>query len=205
MEEGVLRFWKENDIFQKSIEMRSKDNEYVFYDGPPFATGLPHFGHFVPGTIKDAVPRYQTMRGRRVERGFGWDCHGLPAEMSAEKQLGVSGRKQISLHDLRGQTVYICEYGLLEDFDAAFDVLKAHCPQSTLVPFNFLDFEVFTQAEKDKAVIINVQHWAEAHPLFKSCAIDWPLTARFGLIFAKHPSASLQLFLDCLPRPQPQA
>ena len=97
------------------------------------------------------------------------------------------------------------DFGLLEDFDAAFDVLKAHCPQSTLVPFNFLDFEVFTQAEKDKAVIINVQHWAEAHPLFKSCAIDWPLTARFGLIFAKHPSASLQLFLDCLPRPQPQA
>ena len=95
MEEGVLRFWKENDIFQKSIEMRSKDNEYVFYDGPPFATGLPHFGHFVPGTIKDAIPRYQTMRGRRVERGFGWDCHGLPVEGIVQKELGISGHKAI--------------------------------------------------------------------------------------------------------------
>ena len=64
MEEGVLSFWKENDIFRKSVDMRSADNEYVFYDGPPFATGLPHFGHFVPGTIKDAIPRSQTMKGK---------------------------------------------------------------------------------------------------------------------------------------------
>ena len=95
MEEGVLKFWKDNDIFQKSIEMRPADNEYVFYDGPPFATGLPHFGHFVPGTIKDAIPRYQTMRGRRVERGFGWDCHGLPVEGIVQKELGISGHKAI--------------------------------------------------------------------------------------------------------------
>ena len=205
LEKEVLKFWEEDKTFEKSVTQRSGAEEFVFYDGPPFANGTPHYGHIMVSYVKDVVARFQTMLGKKVERRLGWDCHGLPAEMSAEKQLGVSGRKQISLHDLRGQTVYICEYGLLEDFDAAFDVLKAHCPQSTLVPFNFLDFEVFTQAEKDKAVIINVQHWAEAHPLFKSCAIDWPLTARFGLIFAKHPSASLQLFLDCLPRPQPQA
>ena len=155
--------------------------------------------------------RVDVLAGMFDERFFEhYHCSGMvleriPIGCSIPISHPLSGRKQISLHDLRGQTVYICEYGLLEDFDAAFDVLKAHCPQSTLVPFNFLDFEVFTQAEKDKAVIINVQHWPEAHPLFKSCAIDWPLTARFGLIFAKHPSASLQLFLDCLPRPQPQA
>ena len=95
MEEGILKFWKDNDIFQKSIDMRSPDNEYVFYDGPPFATGLPHFGHFVPGTIKDIIPRYQTMKGKRVERGFGWDCHGLPVEGIVQKDLGISGHKAI--------------------------------------------------------------------------------------------------------------
>lgn len=95
MEEGVLSFWKENDIFRKSVDMRSADNEYVFYDGPPFATGLPHFGHFVPGTIKDAIPRYQTMKGKKVVRGFGWDCHGLPVESLIQKELGISGHRAI--------------------------------------------------------------------------------------------------------------
>ena len=93
MEEAVLRFWQENRIFEKSLEGRQ--GEYVFYDGPPFATGLPHFGHFVPGTIKDIIPRYQTMKGRRVERRFGWDCHGLPVEYEMEKELGISGKRQI--------------------------------------------------------------------------------------------------------------
>ena len=95
MEEGVLSFWKQNDIFKKSVENRPADNEYVFYDGPPFATGLPHFGHFVPGTIKDAIPRYQTMKGKRVVRGFGWDCHGLPVESLIQKELGISGHNAI--------------------------------------------------------------------------------------------------------------
>ena len=71
-------------------------NEYVFYDGPPFANGLPHYGHLLTGFVKDAMPRYQTMRGRRVERRFGWDCHGLPAETEAEKELGVSGHGPIT-------------------------------------------------------------------------------------------------------------
>lgn len=95
MEEGVLAFWKENNTFEKSVQQRSTDNEYVIYDGPPFATGLPHFGHFVPGTIKDVIPRYQTMKGKRVERGFGWDCHGLPVESLIQKELGISGHKAI--------------------------------------------------------------------------------------------------------------
>jgi isoleucyl-tRNA synthetase len=95
MEENVLKFWNEQDIFNKSIESRPADNEYSFYDGPPFATGLPHFGHLTAGTIKDVIPRYQTMKGKRVQRGFGWDCHGLPVEFEIEKKLGVSGYSAI--------------------------------------------------------------------------------------------------------------
>jgi isoleucyl-tRNA synthetase len=95
MEEGILEFWKENRIFEKSIENRAKADEFVFYDGPPFATGLPHFGHFVPGTIKDIIPRFRTMKGQRVERRFGWDCHGLPVEYEMEKELGISGKTEI--------------------------------------------------------------------------------------------------------------
>lgn len=95
MEEDVLKLWSEKDIYKKSIEQRPADNEYVFYDGPPFATGLPHFGHFVPGTIKDAIPRYQSMKGKRVIRRFGWDCHGLPVESEMEKTIGVSGHRNI--------------------------------------------------------------------------------------------------------------
>jgi len=95
MEEGILEFWAQNDTFEKSIENRSTDNEYVFYDGPPFATGLPHYGHLLAGTIKDIVPRYQTMRGHRVERRFGWDCHGLPIEALAQEALGLAGAPAI--------------------------------------------------------------------------------------------------------------
>ena len=95
MEEKILEFWKKNDIFKKSINQREGNEEFVFYDGPPFATGLPHFGHFVPGTIKDIIPRYQSMKGKKVDRTFGWDCHGLPVEYEMEKELGISGKYQI--------------------------------------------------------------------------------------------------------------
>jgi isoleucyl-tRNA synthetase len=93
IEERVLARWAEARTFQRSVEARAAGaNEYVFYDGPPFANGLPHYGHLLTGFVKDVVPRYQTMRGRRVERRFGWDCHGLPAEVAAERELGVLGR-----------------------------------------------------------------------------------------------------------------
>ena len=99
IERGVLGRWRENAVFQRSVEGREAgrdgQNEFVFYDGPPFANGLPHYGHLITSYIKDVIPRYQTLRGRRVERRFGWDCHGLPAEMEAEKELGVSGRAAI--------------------------------------------------------------------------------------------------------------
>lgn len=95
MEEAILEFWKEAGIFEKTVEKSDNSEDFVFYDGPPFATGLPHFGHFVPGTIKDIIPRYQTMKGKRVQRRFGWDCHGLPVEYEMEKELGISGKTEI--------------------------------------------------------------------------------------------------------------
>ena len=94
-EEEVLKFWQEKDIFQKSISQREGAEDFVFYDGPPFATGLPHFGHFIPSTIKDIIPRYQTMKGKKVERRFGWDCHGLPIENLIEKELGINSKHEI--------------------------------------------------------------------------------------------------------------
>ena len=91
VEKAVQDFWKAQDTFKKSLELRRNAPEFVFYDGPPFATGLPHYGHLLAGTIKDIVPRYQTMRGHYVERRFGWDCHGLPIEALAQEQLGLAG------------------------------------------------------------------------------------------------------------------
>jgi len=94
IEERVLASWREKGTFARSVEQRSGP-EFVFYDGPPFANGLPHYGHLLTGFVKDVIPRFQTMRGKRVERRFGWDCHGLPAEMESEKELGVHGRQAI--------------------------------------------------------------------------------------------------------------
>jgi isoleucyl-tRNA synthetase len=96
VERQVLDYWTADKTFEASVEQRAAGaNEFVFYDGPPFANGLPHYGHLLTGYIKDVVPRYQTMRGRRVERRFGWDCHGLPAEVEAEKQLGITTKAEI--------------------------------------------------------------------------------------------------------------
>jgi isoleucyl-tRNA synthetase len=107
LEETILQFWKENKIFEQSVNgsnqqavatahKHTQDRpEFVFYDGPPFANGLPHYGHLLTGYIKDLIPRYRTMRGEKVRRRFGWDCHGLPAEMETEKELGVSGRMAV--------------------------------------------------------------------------------------------------------------
>ena len=99
-EEEVLKFWKDNDIFKKSVSQREGAEEFVFYDGPPFATGLPHFGHFIPSTIKDIIPRYQTMKGKKVERRFGWDCHGLPVENLIEKELGINSKHEIEAYGI---------------------------------------------------------------------------------------------------------
>ncbi|MBQ6605906.1 isoleucine--tRNA ligase [Candidatus Saccharibacteria bacterium] len=94
-EKAILEWWKKDKTFEKSINQREIDNSYVFYDGPPFITGKPHHGTLLSSIIKDAVPRYWTMKGKRVERRWGWDCHGLPAENFVEKQLGITDRRQI--------------------------------------------------------------------------------------------------------------
>ncbi len=102
LEEGILHFWAQDGTFKKSVENRAarkadgSSNAFVFYDGPPFANGLPHYGHLLTGYVKDAIARYHTMKGSRVERRFGWDCHGLPAEMATEKELHISGRAAIA-------------------------------------------------------------------------------------------------------------
>ncbi len=99
LEKSVIERWNREHTFKASVDQREAGingaNEYVFYDGPPFANGLPHYGHLLTSYVKDAIPRYQTMRGRHVERRFGWDTHGMPAEVQAERELGVSGHNEI--------------------------------------------------------------------------------------------------------------
>ncbi len=94
-EEEILAFWNEERIFERSLEKPAPNGEFIFYDGPPFATGLPHYGHILAGTVKDVIPRYKTMRGYRVPRRWGWDCHGLPLENEIEKELGLKTKRDI--------------------------------------------------------------------------------------------------------------
>ena len=100
-EEEVLAFWREHNIFNKSLEKDAPNGDFVFYDGPPFATGLPHYGHLLAGTIKDAIPRFWTMNGYRVRRKWGWDCHGLPLENLIEKKLGLSTKRDIEEYGVK--------------------------------------------------------------------------------------------------------
>ena len=100
LEEAILDRWKKDSTFQASVDNKPEEEEFVFYDGPPFANGLPHHGHLLTGYVKDVVPRFQTMKGKKVERRFGWDCHGLPAEMEVEKELKVSGRNEITKYGI---------------------------------------------------------------------------------------------------------
>lgn len=100
-EEEVLAFWNEHDIFNKSILKDAPNGDFVFYDGPPFATGLPHYGHILAGTIKDSIPRFWTMNGYRVRRKWGWDCHGLPLENIIEKRLGLATKRDIESYGVK--------------------------------------------------------------------------------------------------------
>ncbi len=95
VEQNILEFWNKKNIFQQSIDSRDPNKEFVFFDGPPFATGTPHYGHILAGTIKDAIPRYWTMKGYRVPRKWGWDCHGVPVEYGVEKEHGIKGKPEI--------------------------------------------------------------------------------------------------------------
>src|SRR5690606_22507226 len=113
IERRILERWEQEKTFERSVESRPAEAEYVFYDGPPFANGLPHYGHLLTGYVKDIVPRYRTLRGQRVERRFGWDCHGLPAEMESEKQLGISGRVAIEEYGI-ARFNKVCEQSVLK-------------------------------------------------------------------------------------------
>lgn len=95
LEREIIEYWKKNNIFEKSIQLRDEKNIYSFYDGPPFITGLPHYGSLLPSIAKDVIPRFQTMKGKRVRRVWGWDCHGLPAENKVEDKLGIKGKRDI--------------------------------------------------------------------------------------------------------------
>jgi isoleucyl-tRNA synthetase len=177
-EEEILKFWQENKIFEKSIENRNysniedddttspagccvkgdcdthnKDNEFVFYDGPPFANGLPHYGHLLTGYIKDIFARFQTMKGKKVERKFGWDTHGLPVEMEVEKELGVSGQIAIKEYGIEKfneacqKSVmkyasdwknYVNRQGRWVDFENGYKTMDANYMESVLWAFKEL-------------------------------------------------------------------
>jgi isoleucyl-tRNA synthetase len=113
-EKDLVRYWKEHKTFEKSVESRPKDNAYVFYDGPPFITGVPHHGTLLSSIVKDAVPRYQTMKGRRVERVWGWDCHGLPAEVFTEKKLGIQDRRDIGTKVSLEEYIRTCRENMVQ-------------------------------------------------------------------------------------------
>ena len=101
VEKNILHFWKTQNIFKKSLEKTKNSKPYIFYDGPPFATGLPHHGHLVASTLKDIIPRYFTMKNRYVSRRFGWDCHGLPIEQEIDKKFGMSAHDFVALHGVK--------------------------------------------------------------------------------------------------------
>ena len=157
LEERVLAFWKADDTFTASVERNpageNGSNEFVFYDGPPFANGLPHYGHLLTGYVKDIVPRYQTMRGRHVERRFGWDCHGLPAELEAMRQLGLKTKDEIlelgieKFNDACRESVlrytdewqaYVTRQARWVDFDHDYKTLDTSYMESVLWAFKTL-------------------------------------------------------------------
>jgi isoleucyl-tRNA synthetase len=112
-EKKIKKFWKENKIFEKSLEKTKDKDPYIFYDGPPFATGLPHHGHLVASTLKDIVPRYFTMKGRYVSRRWGWDTHGLPIEQQIDKKFGMSANDYVEKMVLRPIVMLVVKSFLL--------------------------------------------------------------------------------------------
>lgn len=113
-EKDLVRYWKENKTFEKSVEMRPESEAYVFYDGPPFITGVPHHGTLLTSVVKDAVPRYWTMKGKRVERRWGWDCHGLPAEVFTEKKLGIQDKRDIGTKISLEEYIITCRDNMVQ-------------------------------------------------------------------------------------------
>jgi isoleucyl-tRNA synthetase len=113
-EKDLVKYWKKNRTFEKSVEQRPADDAYVFYDGPPFITGVPHHGTLLTSIVKDAVPRYWTMKGKRVERVWGWDCHGLPAEVFTEKKLGIHDKRDIGTKVSLEEYINTCRANMVQ-------------------------------------------------------------------------------------------
>ncbi|HWM33511.1 MAG TPA: isoleucine--tRNA ligase [Pseudolysinimonas sp.] len=153
IERGILAFWKKDDTFRASVEQRDGREEWVFYDGPPFANGLPHYGHLLTGYAKDLFPRYQTMRGKQVVRRFGWDTHGLPAELEAMRQLGITQKHEIEdmgigafnakaresvLHYTKEWEDYVTRQARWVDFDNDYKTLDITFMESVIWAFKTL-------------------------------------------------------------------
>ncbi|MDA9818250.1 GNAT family N-acetyltransferase [Flavobacteriaceae bacterium] len=153
LEKEMLQFWQKNKIFETSIENRQEKEDYVFYDGPPFANGLPHYGHLLTGYIKDIFARYNTQKGKKVERKFGWDTHGLPVEMESEKTLGVSGQIAINEYGIEKfnqncrESVmkyanqwqeYVTRQGRWVDFDNGYKTMDVNYMESVIWAFKEL-------------------------------------------------------------------
>ena len=153
VEQQILGYWAKDETFQESLNQRADAEEFVFYDGPPFANGLPHYGHLLTGYAKDMVPRFKTMQGYRVDRRFGWDTHGLPAEVEAERQLGISGRLEIEKYGIdkfnatcktsvlkytEEWRTYVTRQARWVDFDNDYKTLDATYTESVLWAFKQL-------------------------------------------------------------------
>ena len=176
LEEKVLEYWGKDSTFQASIDQRDGADEYVFYDGPPFANGLPHYGHLLTGYVKDIVPRYKTMRGYQVGRVFGWDCHGLPAELEAEKQLGIKDKGQIEEMGLANFNKYCAESVLRYagewkeyvtrqarwvDFDGGYKTMDMGYMESVIWAFK----ELYNKGLVYQGFRVLPYSWAEHTPL----------------------------------------
>ena len=178
LENDILKFWSENKVFEESLKKDGED--FVFFDGPPFANGLPHYGHLLAGYIKDTVARYQTMNGKVVNRRFGWDCHGLPAEMNAEKGIGISGRKAIEdygiekfnnyckedvLRYVNEWKEYVNRSGRWVDFDGGYKTMNLSYMESVIWVFKELykkgllyeDYRVMPYSWKCQTPVSNME------------------------------------------------
>lgn len=176
LEQEVLKYWEEHETFKKSVAQREDAEEYVFYDGPPFANGLPHYGHLLTGYVKDIVPRFRTMMGYKVDRRFGWDTHGLPAELEAEKQLGIKNRAEIDdmglaefnayckksvLKYTQEWKDYVTRQGRWVDFDNGYKTLDIGYMESVLWAFKTL----YDKGLIYKGFRVLPYSWAEHTPL----------------------------------------
>lgn len=176
LEEAILKFWHDDKTFEKSVTNRNGKTDYVFYDGPPFANGLPHYGHLLTGYVKDAIARYHTMTGSRVERRFGWDCHGLPAEMGAEKELNITGRAAIidygigKFNDYCRNNVmryvadweyYVSRQGRWVDFQNDYKTMDTNFMESCIWAFS----ELYKKGWVYEAFRVMPYSWAAETPL----------------------------------------